>query len=346
MAILPTDKLKRILFYVTAFTALLALVVVILGAYTRLRDAGLGCPDWPGCYGQLSVPTTAAEIHSAQELYPTLPVEAQKAWPEMIHRYFAGTLGLFIFAISAILLFKRRELKISWLVPVGLIALVLFQAALGMWTVTWLLLPLVVMGHLMGGMTILALLVWGYLYWLDQNQLKQHLAEINPRLFPFAVFALVVVFIQIALGGWTSANYAALVCPDFPSCNGELIPKFELKQAFNFLTPIGANFQGGLLDFTARVTIQFFHRLGALVTFVVLGSLSILLWRCKNILLRASGIILFLLLLLQISLGILNVVWLLPLAIAVSHNAVGALLLVMMTIIVYFLHLRHKEIAE
>lgn len=288
---------------------LLAFIVVILGAFTRLSDAGLGCPDWPGCYGHF---------------YPEHVIDPAKAWAEMIHRYAAGTLGLLILCIAIGSLIKRKALSVA--VPLALVVLVIFQAALGMWTVTLQLLPVVVMGHLLGGMTIFALL--GVLNFQLGRHFQSNTIGSIKVFRPWALIGLIIVACQIALGGWTSANYAALACTTFPFCHGQLLPIHEFHAAFNFFMPVGANFQGGVLDGAERVTIQVMHRLGALITALYLVWLSVwLLISGKTKALRILGTLIIIILCAQILLGILNVVLLLPLGVAVAHNAVAALLL-------------------
>ena len=222
------------------FATILAIVVVVLGAYTRLTDAGLGCPDWPGCYGQLTPPTDQS-------------IDSQKAWTEMIHRYFAGTLGLVILVLAIVAIFKRKQPNVGarravpLQLPLVLLGLVIFQALLGMWTVTMLLNPLVVMAHLLGGMATLGLLWWLALR-SQSNSLKFAIrnsqSAINPNLKTWATLGLIILGIQIALGGWTSANYAALACPDFPQCQGQWWPSMDFSGAFtvsvtliNFIGP-------------------------------------------------------------------------------------------------------------
>jgi len=281
----------------------------MLGAYTRLNDAGLGCPDWPGCYGHWVAPTDAS-------------AGAYKAWLEMIHRYAAGMLGLLIVFLGfSSWYFQRKKI-----LPVLLISLVLFQAALGMWTVTLKLLPIIVMGHLLGGMTIAALLT--YLY-LSNNYKKLANQKKITLLTLFSSLGVIIVFIQIALGGWVSSNYAGLICPTFPTCQGSLWPLMDFGQAFNL-------FQHNILENTPKVTIQMTHRIGALITFsyVFILSLFILIKSSKKSLKIIGGIVL-LLLFLQVSLGILNIEWLMPLPIAVLHNGVAALLLLTMVSLVW-----------
>ncbi len=326
--------------YLAFFATLLAFVVIMLGAYTRLKDAGLGCPDWPGCYGQLTVPDTHAAVMEAIQMFPAEPVDAAKAWAEMIHRYFAGTLGLFILALAIWAVVRRAKGKEqSVALPILLLLLVVFQAALGMWTVTLKLLPLVVMGHLLGGMTIAALL------WALTLQMSHWLqpARIYKKVRPWAIIGIILVGLQIFLGGWTTANYASLACAGFPYCNGNLLPALEIHRAFDFISPIGANYQGGVLDMTARVTIQFMHRVGGLIVFLYVGALSLYLILAPSVReLRRIGIALLVVLLLQILLGILNVVLMLPLHVAVAHNGVAALLLLTMVTLIYKLFTRPR----
>jgi cytochrome c oxidase assembly protein subunit 15 len=306
------------------FAVILAFLVVVLGAFTRLTDAGLGCPDWPGCYGHLIVPETQKSIQQADLMYPKMPVVESKAWAEMVHRYAAGILALCIFTLTILAFRHRRQANQSILISILLVGVVLFQVVLGMWTVTLQLLPVVVMGHLLGGLTILSLL------WLLHLSMSRKWVIENNRwqaYRPWAILGLIILAIQIALGGWTSTNYASLVCPDFPYCQGNSLVMGEFKTAFNVFMPLGANFDGGILDATARMTIQIMHRLGAMITGIYLLILSLSLLFAKNSLLRTIAIVLLLVLFIQISLGILNVLWLLPLDIAVAHNAFAALLL-------------------
>lgn len=303
-------------------TALLAFVVVMLGAYTRLKDGGLGCPDWPGCYGHVMVPSPQQLITEDNLAAKIQPLEAPKAWAEMVHRYFAGALSIAIFTLFILSLRNFKTLKPWIILPCLLMALLIFQAVLGMWTVTWLLYPLVVMSHLLGGMTIMTLLgVYGI---YCSGALR---ANGGAGYRSWAVLGLIIVFVQIVLGGWTSSNYAALACPDFPLCQGNLIPPLNFKEAFLDPLHFGPNYQGGLITMVARETIQFLHRFWGVITLGYVLGLGLSLFRSRNKTLIGLGAAIIALLLLQFMLGILNVVWQLPLPIAVAHNGVAALLL-------------------
>ena len=312
----------------------LALFVVVLGAYVRLSDAGLGCPDWPGCYGHLTVPQADEHVSKANQAYPDRPVEAAKAWKEMVHRYFASTLGLLIVIMAIIGWRNRNQQGQQFRLPVFLVALVIFQGLLGMWTVTIKLNPTIVMLHLMGGMITLSLL-----WWVSLRQSKMFLpySSYPTQLKPYtnlAVIGLIIVIFQIMLGGWTSSNYAALVCADFPTCQGDLIPPTDFGEAFHLWRGTETNFEYGVLDNTARVTIHFVHRVGALITFLFLGWLAYkLAFKSEVAMLKRLGFILLFVLLLQVSLGIANVLLSLPIFVAVAHNGVGALLLLTMVTI-------------
>lgn len=331
------QTLNRSYFVLASIAVVLAFCVILLGAYTRLKDAGLGCPDWPGCYGQLTVPHTTAEIQKADQLFPQTPVEPVKAWAEMVHRYFAGTLGLLILALAIFALKRRSKLPEQPLfVPLLLVGVVIFQAALGMWTVTLKLLPLVVMGHLLGGMTILALLWW---LTLASGGLLKNSTFTFSKLRPWAIIGLFIVAFQIFLGGWTTANYASLACHGFPACNGILFPPLDLHRAFNFFSPIGADYQGGVLNMATRITIQMMHRFGGLITAIYIGSLSVyLLASPKAIGLRGIGFGMLAILIAQVILGVLNVELMLPITIAVAHNGFAALLLLSVLTLVYKLY--------
>jgi cytochrome c oxidase assembly protein subunit 15 len=304
--------------------------VIILGAFVRLSDAGLGCPDWPGCYGQLTWPVESGEVEQANQAFPERLVETHKAWKEMVHRYLAGTLVLLVLGIN-FLAWKTRARGAIRVLAATLLALILFQAALGMWTVTLKLLPVVVMGHLMGGLATFSLLLW--LTWSTGIGERSPPGETFRLLRPMILLAFAVLVVQLALGGWTSANYSAMACPDFPVCQGQWWPEANYRDGFILSREIGVDYEGGVLDLRSRVAIAMTHRIGALITFILLGILSIRLMRRPPA--RQDGMILGVLLLTQVSLGIQNILMQLPLANAVAHNGMGALLLAAMLWLVY-----------
>ena len=295
---------------------LLAAFVVVLGAYVRLSDAGLGCPDWPGCYGHLAVPEQAHEQAAAAAAFPGKLVHAAKAWKEMVHRYFAASLGLLILIIAVLAWRNRTRGRTPW-VETALVGVVVFQGALGMWTVTLLLKPVIVSAHLLGGMTTLALLLWLALP-------RPRTADFR-RLRSLALLTLTAVAGQIALGGWTSSNHAAMACGEFPTCQGSWWPELDFRPAFQFHRELGMTADGESLSLPALAAIHLSHRLGALVTALATGFLARACLRRWP--LRPYGLALLAALSLQLALGIGNVVMGLPLPLAVAHNAGAALLL-------------------
>jgi len=313
------------------FATLLAAVVVLLGAYTRLTHAGLGCPDWPGCYGFLAVPMSEQAQALAAERFPDAPVEVDKGWNEMIHRYFAGALGLVILGLAIQALRRRGEPGQPVRLPLLLLGVVIAQAAFGMWTVTLQLWPQVVTAHLLGGFATLSLL---FLLCLRLSGRLPALSAPVPvwlRLFSFAAMLLVIG--QVALGGWVSSNYAAVACTDLPTCHGQWWPQMDFSRAFDLTHhDIGPNYLGGMLYGEARTAIHVAHRLGALGVTLVLLALAGMLWRSgmgriAGLLLAALG--------LQVGLGISNVVFHLPLAVAVAHNGGGAALMLVLVLVNY-----------
>lgn len=299
--------------------ALLALVVVTMGAWVRLTDAGLGCPDWPGCYGRLIVTESIATDPDATDLLDQRPLETGKAWREMIHRYFATGVG-FVCLILAFMAFRRRkEPGQPVVVPLLLLPLVILQGLLGMWTVTLQLLPLIVVLHLLGGMAVLA-----GLFWLARGTPTPVPSTSGLRALGLAAGAALVL--QIFLGGWTSSNYAPLACPDFPTCQTEWWPDIaDFGEGFDLIHEIGPDYEGGVLDHPARVAIHFTHRLGALLATALIGLFIWHLWPIQGG--RAAAVAMLAALSLQLALGIGIVVFSVPLAVAVLHNGVAALLL-------------------
>lgn len=378
----------------------LACVVIVLGAFTRLVDAGLGCPDWPTCYGHLWVPNEAHEIVAANEKFAETPVETHKTWPEQIHRIFASSLGLLGIVILALSI-RRRDQGHPWRSIVALLGLLVagtitravvghamdsvlgllvavyfanlallaqrfgtsfsplklpafiagflvLQGLFGMWTVTLKVWPQVVTLHLLGGFTMISLL-WLLALRLGNRpwQLGAGEAARLLRLKTLAFVALLIVFVQIALGGWTASNYAAVACPDFPTCQGQWWPHTDFTDAFNFAQHIGPNYLGGQLDNDARVTIHLMHRIGAIVTTLVLALLVIRgLVVAQLPRARMQFMLVAVVLLLQILLGIGNIVLRFPLHVTVTHNAVGALLLLTMVTLNYRLRTALTDAGE
>lgn len=347
------------------FTVLTCLTLVMLGAFVRLSHAGLGCPDWPTCYGKLTWPKSDADVAVANSAFPERPVEHDKTWPEQVHRHLAAILGLLVLGMS---LWASRFERFRWAahgVPVALVLaaihfyteaayalagglailaelillgaawrwrdpvarllalallVIVFQALLGKWTVTWQLKPFIVTAHLLGGMTTLTLL-----FLIAMKLTPQPRASRQALSSLLLIAGFVVVAIQIALGGWVSTNYAALACPDFPQCQGQWWPATDFGEAFVLWRGIGVDYEGGILDGAARTAIHLVHRLGAIV---VTGVLLVIGWRClKDPVLKLPGIVMLAALTAQIALGISNVVFGLPLWVATLHNGMAAGLL-------------------
>lgn len=295
---------------------LLAIIVVVLGAYTRLADAGLGCPDWPGCYGGLLVPDVpdGTTIEGYER-----PVEAAKGWKEMIHRYAASTLGLLIVVLFFLAAFRKTTRPQSVGLPSFLVGLVIFQGALGMWTVTEMVHPGIVSMHLIGGFSTTCLLFW---LLLNQQPPSRHHQHFLKRHKLTLLVALALLCLQIFLGGWTSTNYAALSCGEyFPRCLGQWWPAgMNFADAF-FWGPLGVDYEFGVLEHDSRSAIQMLHRIGALVTTVAIAILIVCFKNYPR--LKTSLITVMAMLALQVTLGILNVVLSLPILIAVLHNAIA-----------------------
>jgi cytochrome c oxidase assembly protein subunit 15 len=312
-----------------------AMAVIILGAFTRLVDAGLGCPDWPGCYGHALWPTASEDIARANEAFPHAPVETDKTWPEMVHRYLATLLGVFAIGLTALALRHRgpgQPLKL----PLFLLGFVILQGFFGMWTVTLKLWPQVVTTHLLGGFTTISLL------WLLTLRLNNEHWRFEPdawarvrQLRPLSWLGLAVVILQITLGGWTTSNYAAVACPDLPTCQAQWLPPMDFAAGFDVFQHIGPNYLGGTMNNEARVAIHMSHRLGAIVTLLTIGWLSLRLLGAPEQRLRVLGRLVAGAVLLQFCLGLGNVFFKFPLILTVSHNAVGALLLLTLVTLNY-----------
>lgn len=309
-----------------SLTVGLTFLVVVIGAFVRLTDAGLGCPDWPGCYGHLtSLPETEQEIAAAQAQDPRGTYDAGKAFREMLHRYLAGALGLLILALAVLCRTRLGSARLARGTTV-LLALVVLQALLGMWTVTLQLKPLIVTLHLLGGFATLGLIWWLLLRYHDW---PRPTASDPPRSLRYLyVAALVGLIVQITLGGWTSTNYAALACPDFPTCREQWWPSgMDFSEAFVLWRGLGIDYEYGVLDSPARTAIHVAHRIGAVVAAALILALAAASIRSGPGAWRVSGWVLIALLAIQVSLGIGNVILQLPLAVAVAHNAFAAILL-------------------
>jgi len=318
---------------------LLCFSVVVLGAYVRLTDAGLGCPDWPGCYGHLT-PLGAEQSAAVRVAFPSKPLDVGKAWREMIHRYAAGTLGLIIVVIAALAISCRRAKLVNTAYAIALLAIVVFQGLLGMLTVTWQLKPLIVTLHLLFGMTTLGLLWW---LWMSLPRhswggLRTHsigrpalAGGATPSLriaLRLALLGLAALGVQIALGGWTSSNYAAVACPDFPRCQNAWWPHTDYGDAFVLWRGLALNYEGGVLDNPARVAIHLTHRLGAVVTTMALGVAALfVIGRPALSGVRISAYAVLAALALQLAIGVSMVLETFPLLLATAHTAGAALLL-------------------
>ena len=319
----------------TLFALLFATVVVVFGAFVRLTDAGLGCPDWPGCYGLFDVPQTTEEIALA-ELTFDVAVEPQKAWNEMIHRYLASTLGFLILIIN-VFAFRTKKHRI---LSMALLGMVIFQGMLGMWTVTLLLKPVIVMGHLLGGLTVTSMLLW--LWFKQKYPINRY--GLN-RLSSFAIITLFVLIVQIALGGWTSTNYAATACPDFPTCQNQIWPKdMDFAEGFVMWRGLGVNYEGGVLATPARIAIHYTHRVWAITTIIFIMVLGIFaVNRSKQMRfenaggrLRISVLLMELLLIVQLVVAVVMIKSGFKLGISTAHNAFALFLLLATVAVVYF----------
>ncbi|WP_051171036.1 COX15/CtaA family protein [Spongiibacter marinus] len=335
MTLFNSPDLRKPGFRLAFSACLVAIIVLGMGVFTRLADAGLGCPDWPGCYGHVLWPTEDHEVARANEAYPEMPVEHDKTWPEMVHRYLATSLGLFTIGILVFALRNRgpeQPLKL----PVFLLAFIILQGMFGMWTVTLKLWPQVVTAHLLGGFTTISLL-WLLTLRLN-NQRWQLPAIVEPKLTalrPLVVVGLLIVVGQIALGGWTTSNYADIACPDFPRCQGAWLPPMDFANGFNIAQQVGPNYLGGVLDNDARVAIHVSHRIGALITSLYLLFLFVKLRGLATAPAKRLSVVMLAVLVAQVLLGISNIVFNFPIAVAVTHNLVGALLLLVMVTMNY-----------
>lgn len=378
-------------FRIALLASLLGLAVVVMGAYVRLSDAGLGCPDWPVCYGQLTWPTDHAAIALANEAFPHRPVETDKAWKEQLHRFLAAGLGVLVLSLALLANWQRARRRflligasvaaaagifayIAGMIPAaaalsiiavaspvaaafawrddargraaaGLLGLVIFQALLGKWTVTLLVKPIIVTAHLLGGLATVSLLFWMVLRQAHRPAVASRPASAQQR--TLAGLVLVVVIVQIALGGWTSTNYAALACTDFPTCHGAWWPEADFREGFVLWRGLGVDYEFGVLDNPARVAIQLTHRLGAVITLVLVLALAAACSRSgRSSMTRRFSLLAAVLVIGQFGLGVANVLLSLPLPLAVAHNGVATLLLLSLIGLNHSLNLQPLTAAE
>lgn len=320
----------RKLVWITAF---LTLDLIMFGSFTRLTDSGLGCPDWPGCYGTSNPFHASGDIHAAQAAMPSGPVTWMKAWIEMTHRYFALALGVLIITLVVLAWAKRRELRQSPWYATAVLGLVCLQGAFGAWTVTLKLQPAIVVTHLLLGMSLLAALIWLGC----KNDAPRLVDGRGASLRVPAAIGLALLVAQIALGGWVSTNYAVLACTDFPLCNGQWVPPMDFAHGFTFWRELGRTAGGDFISHDALVAIHWTHRVFAAI---VLGYLAWLGLRAR----RVAGIarvatVLLTVLAVQLATGLSNIVLGWPLPAAVAHNGGAALLLLLMVRLHYLIGL-------
>lgn len=318
----------------------LCLVVVVLGAWVRLTDAGLGCPDWPGCYGHVTPAGAERAPGKIESFSPGWDYDSGKAWREMIHRYAATTLGFIIVLIAAIAIAYRRERPVSVPFAITLLTVVVLQGVLGAFTVWWLVKPLVVVLHLVGGLTTLSMLTWLWLTMRRRSGVVEPVAGATKTSAlngarKAAIVATVVVSLQIMLGGWTSSNYAAVACPDLPRCQNQWWPEgMDWDDAFVLWRGLDINYTGGVLEHPARVAIHFTHRLGAVVTtLVVLFAGWLAIRHGPTPLVRRAGGWAIGALALQLIIAVLMILKAFPLSLAAGHNAGGAILIMAMMLL-------------
>jgi len=315
------------------FTWFLTLDLIMFGAFVRLTDSGLGCPDWPGCYGKLSPIGAAHDIRQAVEAMPFGPVSLPKAWIEMIHRYVGSLLGLLIIGIVFMAVRHRKLLGHTPTLAIVTLFAVCLQGAFGAWTVTLQLMPIIVTSHLLGGMGLLALMTW--LAAREKNWEKNHVAVATHarRWQPWTALGLFVLFVQIALGGWVSTNYAALACMDFPTCHGQWLPEMDMRSGFSLIRGLGELPSGEAISQYALTAIHWVHRSFAGFVFLFLGFIG---WKLRAVCgLRSPAHLLLALLLAQLLTGLTTIFFQWPLLIAVLHNGGAAgMVLVCVTLLV------------
>ncbi len=316
--------------------AVLAAIVVVVGAWVRLTDAGLGCPDWPGCYGHVHPAGVAEHLPAATAAYPSNPFDYQKALHEMVHRYIASTLGLLIIGLCVLAVRNRREPGQPRILPFALLTIVCLQGALGAFTVTLLLKPLIVTLHLVGGLTTLSIL-----WWLSLEPRHTALTMAERPVRALALLGGVIIAGQILLGGWTSTNYAATACPDFPLCQGSAAPPMDFARGFSVTHKLGLDNNGAPLELSARTAIHYTHRLGAVIVALLITSLVVLAYRrSQNPCTRLASLAVAAALIVQLLIGMNLVLQGFPLWLGTLHNAGAAFLLLSILSLVHSLHSR------
>lgn len=331
MVVFNIPEERRFEYRLALLSFLLVIVVIGLGAYTRLVHAGLGCPDWPTCYGHLWIPNEAHEIEAANLRFADTPVETDKTWPEQIHRIFATSLGLCILVL-AVLAIKNRSKGKPFKLQLLLLLFVILQGLFGMWTVTLKLWPQVVTAHLLGGF-FTASLLWLLILRLNDRcwnvAFETYHKILNIR--GWVIVGTIIVILQISLGGWTTSNYAAVACFELPTChNNEWWPEMDFKQGFNVMQEVGPNYLGGQMDNPARTAIHMMHRMGAIITALYLIVLALKMLSVKNNNMTNMSYILLSAIAVQILLGLSNIYFYFPISVAVLHNLFGAILLLVM----------------
>ena len=325
-----SDRYRKLAWVMVFFT----FDLIVFGAFTRLTDSGLGCPDWPGCYGEANPFLAHDEITAAQTLQPTGPVTVFKAWIEMIHRYLAMGVGVLIIATLLIawrLSRQSREARYSPRLPALLLLLVCVQGAFGAWTVTLKLQPVIVTIHLLLGISLLSLLTW---HAMRQNPVPSVHRDAATMRWP-ALLSLAILFMQIALGGWVSTNYSALACGGFPLCQGSLMPEMDWAQGFSLWRNLGMTSAGDYLPFGALVAIHWAHRNFAMIVVAVVAWTSHKARKIEG--LRTVSRAISWMILIQLATGISTVLLDWPLALAVVHNAGAAALLILLVMLNYLI---------
>lgn len=331
---------------INLLTVTLCFVLVVMGAYVRLSNAGLSCPSWPGCYGEVVVPHQPGQIVRDDLRYPGRPVQQVKAWKEMIHRYLAGVVSLFVLLMAglAILAARSRRPGIPLVLPHVILGIIVVQVVFGALTVVWEVEPIIVTTHLMLGLTTLALLWW---MWLRQCAPEPRADGLPRGVRIWSAIGLAVLAIQIFLGGWTSTNYAGVACPKLPTCLGSWLPPLDFAKAFTLWHPLGFNYEGGVLGEEARATIHMTHRYGAAVVMLVLGSLGLrLILGSSRTLWHVLGALVLMTLLLQVAVGVSMIEWHFPLWLTDAHTGGAALLMLSVVALNHFVWSAHPHFRQ